>query len=196
MQTGVADGASGATQTFRRARHDRRASLRQAAERHMMARPAAQHMSRALGPAVRDRQPAGADGTMGRGGSGWSPNRHARWANPDGGQFRECSARRDENLRQCGHGSAQGFRADRAEFFFHPPPRGPRSSKFSSVHPSLPGITSRTGSRSHGRDPGQASMRPTGIGSGSHISTEMLTSMADIKLSTVPYRWSGHRAGT
>src|SRR6266571_2122732 len=39
--------------------------------------------------------------------------------------------------------------------------------------------------------PGKITYATAGVGSGSHISTELLASMADIKLAHIPYRGSG-----
>src|SRR6266480_2054414 len=41
------------------------------------------------------------------------------------------------------------------------------------------------------KGPGKITYATAGVGSGSHISTELLASMADIKLAHIPYRGSG-----
>jgi len=60
-----------------------------------------------------------------------------------------------------------------------------------AVHPSVPVRTIRDLIALAKAQPGKINYATAGIGSGSHISTELLTSMADIKLTHVPYRGSG-----
>jgi tripartite-type tricarboxylate transporter receptor subunit TctC len=45
------------------------------------------------------------------------------------------------------------------------------------------------------KEPGKITYATAGIGSGSHISTELFNSMADVKLTHVPYRGSGPAQG-
>ncbi len=60
-----------------------------------------------------------------------------------------------------------------------------------AVHPLVPVRTIRDLIALAKAQPGKINYATAGIGSGSHISTELLTSMADIKLTHVPYRGSG-----
>jgi tripartite-type tricarboxylate transporter receptor subunit TctC len=59
------------------------------------------------------------------------------------------------------------------------------------VHPSLPVRSVSDLITLAKKDPGKITYATAGVGSGSHISTELLTSMADIKLTHIPYRGSG-----
>src|SRR5207245_1530262 len=59
------------------------------------------------------------------------------------------------------------------------------------VHPSIPArsVTDLIALAKSG--PGKITYATAGIGSGSHLSTELLAAMADIKLTHVPYRGTG-----
>jgi tripartite-type tricarboxylate transporter receptor subunit TctC len=59
------------------------------------------------------------------------------------------------------------------------------------VHPSLPVRSIADLIALAKKEPGKITYATAGVGSGSHISTELLTSMAGIKLTHVPYRGSG-----
>src|SRR5438132_2519155 len=60
-----------------------------------------------------------------------------------------------------------------------------------AVHPSLPVHTVADLIALARKEPGKITYATAGIGSGSHVSTELFTSMADIRLTHVPYRGSG-----
>jgi tripartite-type tricarboxylate transporter receptor subunit TctC len=59
------------------------------------------------------------------------------------------------------------------------------------VHPSVPVHSVADLIALARKEPGKINYATAGIGSGSHISTELLVAMADIKLTHVPYRGSG-----
>jgi tripartite-type tricarboxylate transporter receptor subunit TctC len=59
------------------------------------------------------------------------------------------------------------------------------------VHPSFPARTLADVLALAKKDPGKITYATAGIGSGSHVSTELLVAMAGIKLVHVPYRGSG-----
>jgi tripartite-type tricarboxylate transporter receptor subunit TctC len=59
------------------------------------------------------------------------------------------------------------------------------------VHPSLPVRTVAELIALARKEPGKITYATAGIGSGSHVSTELFNAMADIKLTHVPYRGSG-----
>lgn len=59
------------------------------------------------------------------------------------------------------------------------------------VHPSLPVYSVNDLLALARKEPGKIAYASAGIGSGSHISAELLASMANIKLTHVPYRGSG-----
>src|SRR5262245_52537749 len=59
------------------------------------------------------------------------------------------------------------------------------------VHPSLPVRTLGDLLTMAKRQPGKVTYATAGIGSGSHVSTELFTAMANVKLTHVPYRGSG-----
>jgi tripartite-type tricarboxylate transporter receptor subunit TctC len=59
------------------------------------------------------------------------------------------------------------------------------------VHPTLPVHTVKDLIALAKKEPGKITYATAGIGSGSHISTELLNSMAGIKLTHLPYRGSG-----
>src|SRR4029079_10475 len=60
-----------------------------------------------------------------------------------------------------------------------------------AVHPSIPAHTVGELIALAKKAPGKITYASAGIGSGAHISTELFMSMADIKLTHVPYRGSG-----
>jgi tripartite-type tricarboxylate transporter receptor subunit TctC len=60
-----------------------------------------------------------------------------------------------------------------------------------AVHPSIPARTVGELIALAKKDPGKITYASAGIGSGAHISTELFASMADVKLTHVPYRGSG-----
>jgi tripartite-type tricarboxylate transporter receptor subunit TctC len=59
------------------------------------------------------------------------------------------------------------------------------------VHPSFPARTLADVLTLAKKDPGKITYATAGIGSGSHVSTELLVAMAGVKLVHVPYRGSG-----
>jgi tripartite-type tricarboxylate transporter receptor subunit TctC len=59
------------------------------------------------------------------------------------------------------------------------------------VHPSLPVRNVKDLVALARKEPGKVTYATAGIGSGSHISTELFNAMADIKLTHIPYRGSG-----
>jgi tripartite-type tricarboxylate transporter receptor subunit TctC len=59
------------------------------------------------------------------------------------------------------------------------------------VHPSLPVHSVKDLLALARKEPGKITYATAGIGSGSHISTELFNAMADIKLTHIPYRGSG-----
>jgi tripartite-type tricarboxylate transporter receptor subunit TctC len=59
------------------------------------------------------------------------------------------------------------------------------------VHPSLPVRSVKDLVALARKEPGKITYATAGIGSGSHISTELFNAMADIKLTHIPYRGSG-----
>jgi tripartite-type tricarboxylate transporter receptor subunit TctC len=59
------------------------------------------------------------------------------------------------------------------------------------VHPSLPVRNVKDLLALARKEPGKITYATAGIGSGSHISTELFNAMADIKLTHIPYRGSG-----
>jgi tripartite-type tricarboxylate transporter receptor subunit TctC len=59
------------------------------------------------------------------------------------------------------------------------------------VHPSLPARSVAELIALARKEPGRITYASAGIGSGSHVSTELFTAMTDIKLTHTPYRGSG-----
>jgi tripartite-type tricarboxylate transporter receptor subunit TctC len=59
------------------------------------------------------------------------------------------------------------------------------------VHPSVPANTTSELVALAKKQPGKLTFATAGIGSGSHVSTELLASMAGVRLTHVPYRGSG-----
>ena len=59
------------------------------------------------------------------------------------------------------------------------------------VHPSLPVRTVADLIALAKKEPGRITYATAGIGSGSHLSTELFAAMADVKLTHVPYRGTG-----
>jgi len=144
----------------------------------MMARLLAQHMSRALGQQFVIDNRAGAAGTIGA--------RVVAKATPDG------------HTLMVGHSGVFGVAPSLYVNAGYDPrkdfaPIGLIASfqQILVVHPSLPVHNVKDLIALARKDPGRITYATAGIGSGSHISTELLTSMADIKLTHVPYRGSG-----
>ena len=145
----------------------------------IMARLLAQHMGRALGQQFVDREPR-------------RRRRHHRRA-----RGREGGARRLHPHGRPFRRVRRGARPLRANAGFDPrkdfAPVGLIASfqQILVVHPSLPvhNVTELLALAS--KEPGKITYATAGIGSGSHVSTELLTAMADIKLTHVPYRGSG-----
>src|SRR5262249_13387497 len=63
------------------------------------------------------------------------------------------------------------------------------------VHPSLPVHSVKDLLALARKDPGKITYPSAGTGSGSHVSTELFASMADVKLTHIPYRGSGPAQG-
>jgi tripartite-type tricarboxylate transporter receptor subunit TctC len=63
------------------------------------------------------------------------------------------------------------------------------------THPSLPVHTIADLIALAGREPGKITYATAGVGSGSHVSTELFAMMADLKLTHVPYRGTGAMQG-
>src|SRR5580704_2503340 len=63
------------------------------------------------------------------------------------------------------------------------------------VHPSLPVRTVADLIALARKEPGKITYATAGVGSGSHLSTELFAAMADIKLTHVPYRGTGAMQG-
>jgi tripartite-type tricarboxylate transporter receptor subunit TctC len=63
------------------------------------------------------------------------------------------------------------------------------------VHPSLPVRSVKDLLTLARKEPGKITYATAGIGSGSHISTELFNAMANIKLTHIPYRGSGPAQG-
>ena len=148
----------------------------------MMARLLAQHMGRALGQQFVIENRAGAGGTLGA--------RAVAKAAPDGYTL------------MVGHSGVFGV----APSLYANPGYDPRKDfapigliasfqQILVVHPSLPVHNVADLMALARKEPGKITYATAGIGSGSHISTELFTSMADIKLTHVPYRGSGADAG-
>jgi tripartite-type tricarboxylate transporter receptor subunit TctC len=144
----------------------------------MMARLLAQHMSKDLGQQFVVDNRAGAAGTLGA--------RAVAKSTPDG------------HTLMVGHSGVFGVAPSlypnagydvRKDFA----PVGLIASfqQILVVHPAVPINNIKDLLALAKKDPGKLTYATAGIGSGSHISTELLTSMADIKLTHVPYRGSG-----
>ena len=63
------------------------------------------------------------------------------------------------------------------------------------VHPSLPVHSVANLIALARKEPGKITYATAGVGSGSHVSTELFAMMADIKLTHVPYRGTGAMQG-
>ncbi len=148
----------------------------------MMARMLAQHMSRALGQQFVIDNRAGAAGTLGA--------RAVAKATPDG------------HTLMVGHSGVFGVAPSLYGNAGYDPrkdfaPIGLIASfqQILVVHPSLPVHNVKDLLALARKEPGKITYATAGIGSGSHISTELFTSMADVKLTHVPYRGSGPAQG-
>jgi tripartite-type tricarboxylate transporter receptor subunit TctC len=144
----------------------------------MMARMLAQHMSRAFGQQFVIDNRAGAAGTLGA--------RAVAKATPDGLTL------------MVGHSGVFGVAPSLYTNAGYDPrkdfaPIGLIASfqQILVVHPSLPVHNVKDLLALARKDPGKITYATAGIGSGSHISTELFTAMGDIKLTHVPYRGSG-----
>src|SRR5215475_1962069 len=149
----------------------------------IMARLLAQHMGRALGQQFVIDNRGGAAGTLGA--------RAAAKATPDGytlmvghsGVF---------GVAPSLYGNNAGY-DPRKDFA----PIGLIASfqQILVVHPSLPVRSVKDLLALARKDPGKITYATAGIGSGSHVSTELFASMADVKLTHIPYRGSGAAQG-
>ena len=148
----------------------------------ILARLIAQHMSRTLGqPFVIENRP-GAGGTVGA--------RAVAKAAPDGYTL------------MVGHSGVFGI----APALYADPGYDPRRD-FSPIgliasyqqilvaHPSLPVHSVADLIALARKEPGKITYATAGVGSGSHVSTELFAMMADIKLTHVPYRGTGAMQG-
>src|SRR5215470_14451973 len=145
----------------------------------IMARLLAQHMSRAFGQQFVIDNRAGAAGTIG--------TRAVAKSLPDGhtlmvghsGVF---------GVAPSLYGSNAGY-DPRKDFA----PIGLIASfqQILVVHPSLPVRSVKDLLALARKEPGKITYATAGIGSGSHVSTELFNAMADIKLTHIPYRGSG-----
>jgi tripartite-type tricarboxylate transporter receptor subunit TctC len=148
----------------------------------ILARLLAQHMGRALGQQFVIENRAGAAGTIGA--------RAVAKAPPDG------------HTLMVGHSGVFAI----APALYADPGYDPRRDfapigliasyqQILVAHPSLPmrGIADLIALAR--RQPGKITYATAGIGSGSHVSTELLAMMADIKLTHVPYRGTGAMQG-
>src|SRR5262245_31980164 len=148
----------------------------------MMARLLAQHMSRALGQQFVVDNRAGAAGTLGA--------RAVAKSAPDG------------HTLMVGHSGVFGVAPSLYGNAGYDPrkdfaPVGLIASfqQILVVHPSLPVHNVKDLLALARKDPGKITYATAGIGSGSHISTELFASMADVKLTHIPYRGSGPAQG-
>ena len=148
----------------------------------ILARLIAQHMSRTLGqPFVIENRP-GAGGTIGA--------RAVAKAAPDG------------HTLMVGHSGVFGI----APALYADPGYEPRRDfapigliasyqQILVVHPSLPVHSVANLIALARKEPGKITYATAGVGSGSHVSTELFAMMADIKLTHVPYRGTGAMQG-
>jgi tripartite-type tricarboxylate transporter receptor subunit TctC len=148
----------------------------------ILARLIAQHMSRTLGqPFVIENRP-GAGGTIGA--------RAVAKAAPDG------------HTLMVGHSGVFGI----APALYADPGYDPRRDfapigliasyqQILVVHPSLPVRSVANLIALTRKEPGKITYATAGVGSGSHVSTELFAMMADIKLTHVPYRGTGAMQG-
>jgi tripartite-type tricarboxylate transporter receptor subunit TctC len=144
----------------------------------IMARLISQHMSRALGQQFVIENRAGAGGTIGA--------RVVAKAAPDGYTL------------MVGHsgvfGVAPALYADpgyEPQRDFAPIGLIASYQEILVVHPSMPVHTVADLIALARKSPGKITYATAGVGSGSHLSTELFAAMADIKLTHVPYRGTG-----
>src|ERR1700681_4125046 len=144
----------------------------------ILARLIAQHMGRALGQQFVIENRTGAGGTIGA--------RAVAKAAPDG------------HTLMVGHSGVFGI----APALYADPGYDPRRDfapigliasfqQILVVHPSLPVRSVADLIAIARRDPGKITYGSAGIGSGSHVSTELFNAMAGINLTHVPYRGTG-----
>jgi tripartite-type tricarboxylate transporter receptor subunit TctC len=148
----------------------------------IMARLLAQHMSRTLGQQFVIDNRAGAAGTIGA--------RAVAKSTPDGYTL------------MVGHSGVFGVAPSLYTNVGYDPrkdfaPIGLIASfqQILVVHPSLPVHSVNDLLALARKDPGKISYASAGIGSGSHVSTELFASMAQVKLTHIPYRGSGPAQG-
>jgi tripartite-type tricarboxylate transporter receptor subunit TctC len=148
----------------------------------IMARLIAQHMGRALGQQFVIENRAGAGGTLGA--------RAVAKAAPDGYTL------------MVGHSGVFGV----APALYADPGYEPRRDfapigliasyqQVLVVHPSVPVHSVAELIALARKDPGKITYATAGVGSGSHLSTELFAVMADIKLTHIPYRGTGAMQG-
>jgi tripartite-type tricarboxylate transporter receptor subunit TctC len=148
----------------------------------IMARLIAQHLGRALGQQFIIENRAGAGGTVGA--------RAVAKAAPDGYTL------------MVGHSGVFGV----APALYADPGYEPRRDfapigliasyqQVLVVHPSVPVRSVGDLIALAKRDPGKITYATAGVGSGSHLSTELFAVMADIKLTHIPYRGTGAMQG-
>src|SRR6266853_3435701 len=148
----------------------------------ILARLLAQHMGQALGQQFVIENRAGAGGTIGA--------RAVAKAPPDG------------HILMVGHAGVFGV----APALYADPGYDPRRDfapigliasyqQVIVVHPSLPVRSVADLIALARKDPGKITYATAGVGSGSHLSTELFAVMADIKLTHVPYRGTGAMQG-
>jgi tripartite-type tricarboxylate transporter receptor subunit TctC len=148
----------------------------------IMARLIAQHLGRALGQQFIIENRAGAGGTVGA--------RAVAKAAPDGYTL------------MVGHSGVFGV----APALYADPGYEPRRDfapigliasyqQVLVVHPSVPVRSVADLIALARKDPGKITYATAGVGSGSHLSTELFAVMADIKLTHIPYRGTGAMQG-
>jgi tripartite-type tricarboxylate transporter receptor subunit TctC len=148
----------------------------------IMARLISQHFSRALGQQFVIDNRAGAGGTLGA--------RAVAKAAPDGYTL------------MVGHSGVFGV----APALYADPGYEPKRDfapigliasyqQILVVHPSVPVHTVAELMALARKEPGKITYATAGVGSGSHLSTELFAAMADVKLTHVPYRGTGAMQG-
>jgi tripartite-type tricarboxylate transporter receptor subunit TctC len=148
----------------------------------ILARLIAQHMGQALGQQFVIENRAGAGGTIGA--------RAVAKAAPDG------------QILMVGHSGVFGV----APALYADPGYDPRRDfapigliasyqQILVTHPSLPVRSVADLIALARKQPGKITYASAGVGSGSHVSTELFTVMADIKLTHIPYRGTGAMQG-
>jgi len=148
----------------------------------ILARLLAQHMGRALGQQFVIENRAGAAGTIGA--------RAVAKAPPDG------------HTLMVGHSGVFAI----APALYADPGYDPRRDfapigliasyqQILVAHPSLPTRSIADLIALARKQPGKITYATAGIGSGSHVSTELFATMADVKLTHVPYRGTGAMQG-